>query len=55
MWQNLHFLSPAPERDRTIFLEEVVDSAEILTEDGLRETVTADHFHFGMRGFRLCR
>ncbi len=47
MWQNLHFLSPAPERDRTIFLEEVVDSAEILTEGGLRETVTADHFQFG--------
>ena len=47
MWQNLHFLSPAPERDRTIFLEEMVYSAEILTEDGLSETVTADHFQFG--------
>lgn len=47
MWQNLHFLSPAPERSRTVFLEEVVDSAEILTEEGRRETVTVDHFEFG--------
>src|SRR5678816_2643390 len=24
VWQNLHFLSPAPDRDRTMFIEEAV-------------------------------
>ncbi len=47
MWQNLHFLSPAPERSRTIFIEEVVDSAEILSEDGERRTVDREYFRFG--------
>ena len=45
MWQNLHFL--APERDRTVFLEEVVESAEILTEEGERRRVGLDYFRFG--------
>ena len=45
MWQNLHFL--APERDRTVFLEEVVESAEILTEEGERRRVDLDYFRFG--------
>lgn len=47
MWQNLHFLSPAPERARTIFLEEVVESAEILSEEGERQTVDREYFKFG--------
>ena len=47
MWQNLHFLSPAPERERTCFIEEVVEGAEILTEDGRREQVGLDYFCFG--------
>ena len=47
LWQNLHFLSPAPERERTVFIEEVLDSAEILTEEGDRRTVTPDYFQFG--------
>jgi UDP-N-acetylmuramate dehydrogenase len=47
MWQNLHFLSPAPTRERTCFLEEVVRSAEILTEEGRRETVGVEYFEFG--------
>jgi UDP-N-acetylmuramate dehydrogenase len=47
MWQNLHFLSPAPERDRTVFIEEVVESAEILSEEGERRTVDRDYFRFG--------
>ena len=47
MWQNLHFLSPAPERSRTVFIEEMVDSAEILTEEGERRTVDRDYFRFG--------
>ncbi len=28
LWQNLHFLSPAPERERTCFIAEVFESAE---------------------------
>lgn len=47
MWQNLHFLSPAPKRARTVFLEEVVESAEILSEEGERRTVDRDYFRFG--------
>ena len=47
IWQNLHFLSPAPERERTVFIAEVVDSAEILTEEGELQTVGVDYFQFG--------
>ena len=32
VWQNLHFLSPAPERERTMFIDEVFESAELLDE-----------------------
>ncbi|MDX1567053.1 MAG: UDP-N-acetylmuramate dehydrogenase [Longimicrobiales bacterium] len=47
LWQNLHFLSPAPERERTVFIEEVLESAEILSEEGERRTVDVDYFDFG--------
>jgi UDP-N-acetylmuramate dehydrogenase len=47
MWQNLHFLSPAPERERTVFIEEVVESAEILSQEGERRTVDRAYFKFG--------
>ena len=47
VWQNLHFLSPAPARERTMFIEEVFESCELLTEDGERETVTKDYMQFG--------
>ena len=47
LWQNLHFLSPAPERERTVFIEEVLESAEILSEEGGRRTVDVDYFDFG--------
>jgi UDP-N-acetylmuramate dehydrogenase len=47
LWQNLHFLSPPPERERTMFLEEVVHAADILTEEGERRTVGIDYFNFG--------
>jgi UDP-N-acetylmuramate dehydrogenase len=47
LWQNLHFLSPPPDRERTMFLEEVVHSADILSEDGTRKTVGVDYFDFG--------
>src|SRR3970282_1069841 len=33
MWQNLHFLAPAPERERTVFIEEILESADILTQE----------------------
>ena len=46
-WQNLHFLSPAPERARTVFIDEVVEFAEILSEEGERRTVDRDYFRFG--------
>jgi len=47
LWQNLHFLSPAPGRERTVFIEEVLDSADILTEEGERRTVSVEYFEFG--------
>ena len=47
IWQNLHFLSPAPERERTMFIAEVFDSCDILTEEGERRTVGADYVRFG--------
>jgi UDP-N-acetylmuramate dehydrogenase len=47
IWQNLHFLSPPPERERTCFIEEVFESAEILTEEGVVRTVDRDYFRFG--------
>jgi len=47
VWQNLHFLSPAPERARTMFLAEVFESCEILSEEGDRKTVGPDYVRFG--------
>jgi UDP-N-acetylmuramate dehydrogenase len=47
IWQNLHFLSPPPERERTVFVEEVVESARILTAEGEVAEVGQDYFRFG--------
>jgi UDP-N-acetylmuramate dehydrogenase len=47
VWQNLHFLSPAPERERTMFIEEVFESSEILSEEGERRVVDRDYMRFG--------
>ena len=47
IWQNLHFLSPAPERERTMFIAEVFESAELLTEENERRTVGLDYMQFG--------
>jgi UDP-N-acetylmuramate dehydrogenase len=47
IWQNLHFLSPAPERERTMFIAEVFDSCEILSEEGERKVVGPDYVQFG--------
>jgi UDP-N-acetylmuramate dehydrogenase len=47
IWQNLHFLSPAPERERTMFIAEVFVSADILSEENERKTVDKDYVQFG--------
>lgn len=47
VWQNLHFLSPAPDRERTMFIAEVVRSCEILSEGGERKPVGTDYLQFG--------
>src|SRR5687768_2500355 len=47
IWQNLHFLSPAPERERTMFIAEVFEACDILTEEGERKTVGKDYVKFG--------
>lgn len=47
LWQNLHFLSPPPARERTVFIAEVLAGAEILDEDGARRHVDVDYFRFG--------
>lgn len=47
VWQNLHFLSPAPARERTMFIAEVFEECEILAVDGTRRTVDAEYVHFG--------
>jgi UDP-N-acetylmuramate dehydrogenase len=47
VWQNLHFLSPAPERERTMFIAEVVESCELLGENGERRIVSAGEMKFG--------
>jgi UDP-N-acetylmuramate dehydrogenase len=47
VWQNLHFLSPAPLRERTMFIAEVFDSCEILSEENERKTVGTEYVQFG--------
>lgn len=47
IWQNLHFLSPAPERERTMFIAEVFESAELLTQENERKVVDAAYMRFG--------
>jgi len=47
LWQNLHFLAPAPARERTMFIAEVTESAELLTAEDERRTVGVDYFEFG--------
>lgn len=47
VWQNLHFLSPAPERERTMFIAEAVESCDILSAEGERRTVDREYLAFG--------
>lgn len=53
VWQNLHFLSPAPERERTMFIAEVVESVELFIESGERVTVDNAAMAFGYDTSRL--
>lgn len=53
VWQNLHFLSPAPDRARTMFIEEVVTGVELLLPSGDRETVDRSAMTFGYDTSRL--
>lgn len=47
VWQNLHFLAPAPARERTMFIAEVFESCEILSEENERRIVDATYVGFG--------
>ena len=47
LWQNLHFLSPAPARERTMFIEEVLEYVDLLTEENESKRVGVDYFEFG--------
>ncbi|GMR13739.1 MAG: UDP-N-acetylmuramate dehydrogenase [Gemmatimonadota bacterium] len=47
LWQNLHFLAPAPERERTVFIAEALATARILTQEGQLRTVDGGYFEFG--------
>lgn len=51
IWQNLHFL--APDRIHTLYIEEVVESAEILDANNERRIVDRDFFEFGYDDSRL--
>ena len=51
IWQNLHFL--APDRLSTLFIERIVESAEILDIHGNRRTVDREFFAFGYDDSRL--
>lgn len=53
VWQNLHFLSPAPARDRTLFIQEVTERVELLTPVGFRITVPGSEMEFGYDTSRL--
>lgn len=47
LWQNLHFLSPAPERSRTCFIAEIFRRADLLAESGERTSVGLEEMQFG--------
>ncbi len=53
VWQNLHFLAPAPERSRTMFIEEVVTAVELLTPTGERTVADRQAMAFGYDTSRL--
>jgi UDP-N-acetylmuramate dehydrogenase len=47
VWQNLHFLSPAPARERTIYIAEVVRAVDVLGLTGERRLMDRNDMHFG--------
>lgn len=47
LWQNLHFLAPAPARERTMFIDEVVLDARLMHPDGSIKNRDRDYFDFG--------
>jgi UDP-N-acetylmuramate dehydrogenase len=51
IWQNLHFL--APDRQRTLFIEDVVETAHILDVNNEVHEVDRDWFAFGYDDSRL--
>lgn len=51
IWQNLHFL--APDRKETLFIGDIVSSAEVLLPDNQTYTVDRDYFQFGYDDSRL--
>ena len=53
VWQNLHFLSPAPARERTMFIAEVVEQVEVLGENGGRVMLDNAAMAFGYDTSRL--
>ena len=53
LWQNLHFLSPAPARERTVFIAEVFQSAEVLQRNGSRCVLDLQDMGFGYDTSRL--
>ncbi|HET7632152.1 MAG TPA: UDP-N-acetylmuramate dehydrogenase [Gemmatimonadaceae bacterium] len=53
LWQNLHFLSPAPERERTVFIAELFESVDVLLDTGVRRTWNSADMRFGYDTSRL--
>lgn len=51
IWQNLHFL--APDRQRTLFIESIVESARVMLADNSIVEVDRDWFNFGYDDSRL--
>ena len=47
VWQNLHFLSPAPARERTMFIAEVLRDVDLVDPSGARRTVDRAGMRFG--------
>ncbi len=44
LWQNLHFLSP--DRSKTLYIADILDSASLLFKDGTTDIVTKGYFAF---------
>jgi UDP-N-acetylmuramate dehydrogenase len=53
VWQNLHFLAPAPERGRTMFIAEIVETVELVVPGDGRTTIAGDAMQFGYDTSRL--